>query len=705
MRNLVVTLFVVLAFPATAAAGTFDVYGLGAAGAGCPSGWRAQTSAHGKLLQEDGCSRWRIWSAEPLEQGDFAAMSMYAGEGAQFTGFSVRASGFANNGVTWTMGMCRTPFGDCVNHLPRSGVLDFESALGAVSPGAGPLYSTHVYAGVSCSQPTCAHPASDVTHTSSHVIVDDFTAPGAPTISGVSTGWNRGRIPVAYTASDAGSGIEWAELRVDGEPHATSSLSCLRVPGGYSHPVPCATATGGDLTLDTAQFGDGRHTLTLAVRDAGGGTGTASQEFLVDNTAPDGPIDLRVDGGDGWRRSNDFAVSWATPEQTDASPMGGVYYKLGAAPTGPADGTFVPGGDVTSLASLHVPGEGEWPLHVWLQDEAGNAAPATATTTHLRVDTTPPALAFANERDPDNPAKVRAHVTDALSGAAGGAIEIRRRGAPEWRTLATRLEGTNLVASVPDHELSRGTYEFRATAWDGAGNATTSTARTDGGEMLLDLPLRGVARLSAALARRAGSARSARRSIRVPYGSRAWLRGTLRSSNGALPRTRLVVTAQPLSGRGRHWRAEAVTDAQGRYALGLPRGTSRDVRVRFAGNRSLRPAERRARLLVRGSASLTLRPSSLRRGGTIAFVGRVGRLAAKLPPAGKLVQIQYLDGRRWRPAVKLAHTRRDGRFAIRYRFRRISRPTLIYFRILVPAEGGWPYATGWSPVRVAHVSP
>jgi hypothetical protein len=55
--------------------------------------------------------------------------------------------------------------------------------------------------------------------------------------------------------------------------------------------------------------------------------------------------------------------------------------------------------------------------------------------------------------------------------------------------------------------------------------------------------------------------------------------------------------------------------------------------------------------------------------------------------------------------VKLGHTRRSGRFTIRYRFRRISRPTRIYFRILVPAEGGWPYATGASAVRTAYVRP
>jgi hypothetical protein len=148
-----------------------------------------------------------------------------------------------------------------------------------------------------------------------------------------------------------------------------------------------------------------------------------------------------------------------------------------------------------------------------------------------------------------------------------------------------------------------------------------------------------------------------------------------------------------------------VTDGNGHYATRLPRGPSREVRVTFAGNRSLQPATDVVRLLVRGWASLELRPRSLQRGGTISFRGRVGLFRAPMPAAGKLIQIQYLDGRRWRPAVKLGHTDGRGRFAIRYRFRRISRPTRIYFRILVPAEGGWPYATGSSAVRIARVRP
>ena len=322
---------------------------------------------------------------------------------------------------------------------------------------------------------------------------------------------------------------------------------------------------------------------------------------------------------------------------------------------------------------------------------------------HLRLDTTSPALAFVN--DQPAPAEVRVQTSDEHSGVSSGQIQIRRRGVVDWQTLETRREGTELVAAIPDDQLERGTYELRATASDAVGNTATTTRRADGREMVVDLPLRGDTTLSASLSRRSAGARRARRSIRIGYRKRAWLRGVLRSGGALLPDTRLQVHARRLNGGDWNPLSEIVTDGNGAYRLRLRRGVSREVRVQFPGNRSLRPASDVVKLRVRGRATLRLEPSHLRRGGTITFRGRVGHFRARLPAAGKLIQIQYLDGRRWRPAVKLGHTNRRGRFRIRYRFRRISRPTRIYFRILVPAEGGWPYATGASPIRTAHIRP
>jgi hypothetical protein len=696
-----------------AAAGTFHVYGLGMNGAGCPNGWQAQSSPPSRFRQHNYCSTWDIKSVRDgtaLKRGQSAGTSMYTAAGARFTGFSIRSRGTARNGTSWNAFMCQTPFRDCAGYFSRSGTWsESESALGTLL-GGSPFYAQHLWAGVTCNQDKCpdstsAGRAVNVTHLQSHAVVEDYTAPGKPSVGGISSGWNSGEKQLTYYATDAGSGVATVQLTVDGSLNRTVNHSCSRLPtGGYTQPVPCATAAGGEFSVnEPGQLADGHHSVSVTSRDAGGATAWTTRDLWVDNNAPGHPIGLSVTGGDGWRRTNDFSVTWENPEQGNGSEIVAAYYKIGSAPDTPKDGFRL--NSPAARADLEAPRDGTWPVYVWLEDAAGNALPSTASVVHLRLDSTPPALAFANERAVQNPAEVRVRTADAHSGVASGQIEIRRRGVPEWRELETRREGTDLVTTIPDDQLERGTYELRAFASDAVGNTAVTTRRADGQAMVVGLPLRSDTTLGASLSRRAGGARGGRRAIRIRYRRHAWLRGVLRSGGALLADTRVFIETRRLR-RGK-WSplTEVVTDGNGRYSVRLPRGVSREVRVRFAGNRSLQPASDVVRLLVRGSATLRLSPRSLSRGGTITFLGHVGLFRAHLPEAGKLIQIQYLDGHKWRPAVKLGHTSRRGRFAIRYRFRRISRPTKIYFRILVPAEGGWPYATGASRVRTAFVRP
>lgn len=698
-----------LAVPASA--GTYHVYGLGMNGAGCPDGWQARSTPPARFRHHDNCSRWEIKSVRDgtaLKRGQAAGMSMSAGTGARFTGFSIRSRGTARNGTSWNIAMCRTAFRDCSTFSPRSGTwYETEAGLGTFRSGGSPSYAQHVWAGVRCNQRTCpdsrrAGRAVNVAQFQSHLVIDDYTPPATPTLSGVSPGWNAGEKRLSYSASDVGSGVESVTLAVDGSLYRTIMHSCSRLPtGGFTRSLPCETTAGGEFALNEGgQLADGRHTLALGVRDAGRTWSSATQEFWVDNNAPAQPIGLAVADGDGWRRTNDFSVTWENPDQGNGSEIAAAYYKVGSAPDTPTDGVRIDG--PATSTHMEVPSDGDWTAHVWLEDAAGNADHRQLATVNLRLDTTAPSLAFANEQ---NTNEVRVRASDRHSGVAGGQIEIRRQGVPEWRALETRREGTEFVAEIPDDQLERGTYELRALASDAVGNTAVTTQRANGEPMVVDLPLRADTTLGANLSRRAGGARGSRRAVRVGYRRRAWLRGVLRAGGALLPDTRLTIETRRLPGGAWSPLTEVVTDGNGRYSARLPRGVSRDVRVRFAGDRSLQPAENVVRLLVRGRATLKLLPRSLRRGGTITFVGRVGLFRARVPAAGKLIQIQYLDGRRWRPAVKLGHTGRRGRFAIRYRFRRISRPTRIYFRILVPAEGGWPYATGASPVRIAHVRP
>ncbi len=684
-------------------------------GAGCPNGWVAQSSPADRFRHSSSCARWEIRSVrdgKALKQGNAANLSMVTGTGARFTGFSVRSEGTARNGTSWNIAMCRTPYANCQTHFPRTGTWDeTEVQLGTLMPGGSAYHAQHVYAGARCGQSSCpdstsAGRAVNVAHFQTHAVVDDYTPPGKPGVGGISSGWNSGEKQLSYAAADAGSGVASVLLTVDGTLHRNVNHSCSRLPtGGYTRPVPCATATGGEFSVnEPGQLADGQHSLTVTSRDAGGSTNSTTRGFWVDNNAPGHPIGLAVEGGDGWRRTNDFSVTWENPDQGTGSEIAAAYYKMGSAARDAngrnassrsrADADLGHSTCRAMATGLSMSGS---------RDAAGNTqTTGRAAEAQLRLDTTPPSLAFANEQ---TAAEVRARASDAHSGVAGGQIEIRRQGAPEWRELETRREGTDLVAAVPDDQLERGRYELRAIATDVVGNAAVTTKRANGQQMVVDLPLRTGTSLGASLSRRAGGARGGRRTIRIGYRKRAWLRGVLRAGGALLPDTRVAIETRRLA-RG-EWSplTQVVTDGNGRYAVRLPRGVSREVRVRFAGTRSLQPATEVARLFVRGWASLRLEPRNLRRGGTITFRGRVGLFRAHVPPAGKLIQIQYLDGRKWRPAVKLGHTGRRGRFAIRYRFRRISRPTRIYFRILVPAEGGWPYATGASRVRTAYVRP
>ena len=693
-------------------AGTFHVYGLGMNGAGCPNGWHAQQAPVDRFRQGDFCSRWEIQSVREgaLQRGAFAGASMFAGSGARFTGFSIKSYGTARNGMTWMMAMCQTPFTACTGWLPQSGTWsEREFRLGTLA-GGSPVYAQQLWAGVSCDASSCpdsvsAGRAVQMTHVASHAVVDDYTEPGAPSFSGVSTGWNSGEKQLTYSASDAGSGVESTTLTIDGSLQRTNKHSCSRLSsGGYTQPVPCALSTGGTFTLNQpGQLADGRHTLSVRARDAGDRSTARTQEFWVDNNAPGHPIDLEVEGGDGWRSSNDFAVTWENPDQGNGSDIVGAYYRIGSAPETGTDGTRVRGESVSRIEDLRVARDGNWTLHVWLEDEAGNKTTASVAEASLRLDTTAPSLAFQNERSA--PAEVRVETSDKHSGVRGGLIQIRRRGVADWQSLDTRREGTDLVATIPDEQFERGTYELQATAVDAVGNWATTNLRQDGREMVIDLPLRADTTLSATLARGADGAGRAGPQVRVGYRKRAWVRGVLRSGAALLPDTRVAIETRRLPSGDWQPLTELVTDGNGRYRVQLPRGVSREVRVRFPGNRSLRPADDMVTLLVRGWAKLRLQPRSLRRGGTITFRGHVGLFRARTPQAGKLIQIQFLDGRKWRPAVKLGHTDEQGRFRIRYRFRRISRPTRILFRILVPAEGGWPYATGASRVQAAFVRP
>jgi hypothetical protein len=548
----------------------------------------------------------------------------------------------------------------------------------------------------------------------------DDQSPPAAAIGGdlYAGGWRRGVQGVAVSGGDLGSGVRYGETRLDGARIALTEYPCaIASIGGEwrgTRMVPCPLSVSGSEVVDTARFSDGPHAVCRCVYDfAGTPACTPNQQVLIDNNPPAHPRSPTLAGGEGWRRTNDFDLSWGNPDQAPASPIAGASWQL----TGPGFDSgvhFVAGRGLTELANLAVPEPGAYSLALWLRDEAGNEAPSAALSVPLRFDDVPPRALFEGAAGEGLGDQVRAVVEDAHSGPASGSILYRREDSNRWLELPTKLSATaspgtaSLTAPAPD--LAPGTYLFRADVADAAGNTASGTRRRDGTEMVVRQSgptpeQRAKARLFARL-RRGGHADPG--ALTVPYGATALVTGRLTGADGAgLSGRPLRVVTRPSRGSLADAAAETVrTGARGGFSLRLAPGPSRRVTVGFAGERGFRPAARSGlELRVRSGVSLRVEPRSLRTGQALRLSGEVEDRGAPIPRRGKLVAIQYLEQatHRWRP-VLVARSDHDGRFHARYRFRYVSGKAEIRLRATALAEERWPYAPGSSgPITVTVV--
>ena len=239
-------------------------------GAGCPNGWQAQTQPADRFRQGTSARAGRssrCATARRFRRATFGRDQHVRRATARASPAS-RSSRAAPRRTAriWQMAMCATPFASCQNHFPKQGTwAETETQLGSLAAGrVTPFHATHLWAGVTCTNSSCADSvsagrAAQITHVESHAVVEDYTPPGAPSLSGVSGSWNSGQKQLRYSASDAGSGVESATLTVDGSLHRTINHACARLPtGGYTQPVPCATFTNGEFTLnEPGQLADG----------------------------------------------------------------------------------------------------------------------------------------------------------------------------------------------------------------------------------------------------------------------------------------------------------------------------------------------------------------------------------------------------------------------------------------------------------------
>jgi hypothetical protein len=553
------------------------------------------------------------------------------------------------------------------------------------------------------------------------ITVQDDQGPGAGIGGDIAAGgWRRGAQNVSFWGGDTGAGIRFGETSVDGARVNLTEYPCAKaLVGGVwkaTQMRPCGLGVSGGATIDTTRFSDGRHGIHHCVTDFAGNVGcTPETTVAIDNNPPAHPRNLVLAGVEGWRRVDDFDLSWQDPDQGQGSPIAGALWRI-VGPAGFDTGVrYAAGRDLTALSNLTVPAPGPYALQLWLRDEAGNDAPASALTVPLRLDNVAPGVAFEVEAGSGGgvPDQIRADVTDAHSGPAGGTILYRRVDSQVWLELPTKTQpgatpdARRLVAAMPP--IGPGTYVFRADAVDVAGNSASTTRRADGTEMAVRkvapaVTPRQKTRIFARLlrGRRLGSA------VTVPFGAGAAVTGRLvRADDAGIENRELRIVSRPSRGALAGPRVDTVsTGPDGVFLAHLPAGPSRRVTVDFPGDASLDGSSRPALLLrVRGGVSLSAKPRRLSTGRVVHFGGRVRAAGAPLPRRGKLVAIQYLESatHRWRP-VLVTRTDHGGRFRAHYRFRYVTGTARIELRALALPEERWPYAPGASRPLTVRVS-
>ena len=508
-----------------------------------------------------------------------------------------------------------------------------------------------------------------------------------------SSGWLAGTQAVGFDASD-GAGIRETAIQVDGKEVARRTNAC-----DATQRAPCPQGSV-DERFSTAGFGDGKHSVTLVAVDAGGNPSSASHEFLVDNTPPAQPRQLAVEGGDGWRSTNAFNLSWQLPENSGA-PIAGAAWEL--CPTsGPCAKGSRDGEDITSVSALEVPGPGEWTLRLWLRDAAGNQdQKLAAVPVKLRFDNTSPDLSFA-PLGADDPTLIAVDTTDSGSGVGSGEIAIRRTGAAQWRPLTTQVNGARLVARLDDEHLRRGTYELQARAVDLAGNERSTAQYADGSPAQLALPLRLPTRLNAGIVRRQKKRTRLVKVAYVGYGGLVRVRGRLTTPEGnpmqdvdvqAFTQIRDDVTPQRLLATSR-------TSRTGRFSFLVRKGPSRLVSIRYGGTPQIRSATRELRLNVRAGTSMRPNRRRLVNGETVRLHGRVR--TGRIPQKGKLIEVQVFVRGKWRTFATTRATSR-GRWSYGYRFDGTRGVQRYRFRAKLPPEQGYPFAAGRSKVVAVRV--
>ncbi|MBI5309842.1 MAG: Ig-like domain repeat protein [Actinobacteria bacterium] len=476
-----------------------------------------------------------------------------------------------------------------------------------------------------------------------------------------------------------------------------------------------------------ANLSEDNHWIHLrAVTCAGlASSATENVEAKVDLTDPTGTISGIENGR--WYKDGQLVGLHGTDALSGMAPSAtnefadGAYLDYSIDGVGP-DATNVPRGSDTMIS---ISGEGSKELRLSPVDLAGNKA--AAKVVNFGIDASDPTGHFT-ARSSSNPRLLRAPIGDSVSGIALSTIEVSKQGEGDWQLLPTSLADlsgnpvggypTSAVASAvfPDTSLPQGTYVARVRAYDQAGNELVTSKDENGNTFTFENPMRDGVALSAGLSKAKRTCKKKRGpkcvkrsrgkvvftgtypTLSVGYKRGAVAQGFLTTNTlTRLARQPIEIYAR-VKGGSEQLLGTTSTRTDGSYVFKIRPGVSRQIRVYYPGTNTNQDTSATVQLGTGAKLKLRVSTRHARTGQTVTFRGSVRSFDGVIPAAGKIVALQFYAGKKWRPAVAIAHTDSNGNFAVKYRFDRISKgvKARIVFRVYAPTEDGWNHAASSS---------
>jgi len=490
--------------------------------------------------------------------------------------------------------------------------------------------------------------------------------------------------------------------------------------GGYAvaidkspsgHPCPSGRCGGAGLearggigvdAIELPELAEGTNYVhAVAVSGSGIPSATAGQTTIsVDKSDPD----TILEGAPGdWTNAPVRLTARASDSASGMTPGGPGVQPLTAIRVDGGAPTVGVGGSVSAT----VIESGVHSVAYYARDAAGNVndggvsnghpnhPPATAV---VKIDRDPPSVAFTVGQDPSDPERLEARVTDFGSGIDPRRGSIEARGANtgnRFAPLPTEVTNGVLRARWDSSAYPAGAYEFRAIAYDRAGNSAGSSSRADGTAMRLSGPLKLPVKLFAS---------SGRRTVR--FGRGVWFGGRLLTGRRTpLTGAAVRVVESFADGAAPRQRVTMVrSDGNGRFGLRLAPGPSRQVSAQVMATAMNRSASSQPlEISVHSRVALRVSSSVAHIGGRpIVLRGRIAHTGSSLPADGKVIQLQFrLPGLPWRE-FRTVRSDASGHFRYAYRFSDDdSRGARFQFRAYAPAQAGWPFEPAGSlPVSV-----